>query len=94
MTLGRSYQNTFINVKTYLPISILITHCFITKMFYQTIHQEYMKYFKLPHINIIEVHDQSLWAQQTHYNKQQTHILETMTKTWYKHNQQPTRQGK
>ncbi len=31
-------------------------------------------------------------AQLTHYNKQQTHILEKMAKPWYKHNQQPTRQ--
>ncbi len=28
-------------------------------VFYQTIHQEYMKYFKLPPTNIIEAHDQS-----------------------------------
>ncbi len=30
-------------------------------VFYQTIHQEYMKYFKLPPTNIIEVYEQSLW---------------------------------
>ncbi len=34
-------------------------------VFYHTIHQEYMKYFKLPHTNIIEVHDQSLWLNNT-----------------------------
>ncbi len=71
---------------TYFNSNHLLLHNENIPIFYQTIHQEYMKYSKLPPTNIIEVHDQSLWLNKHITINNKLIFCEQR----YKHNQQPT----